>query len=63
MVKGIDYFNREHWLSKIQEKVSFDARKRMYDAWLDFGGPGLPINLYLMLGQRQMLKELIVIVS
>jgi len=37
MTQGIDYFNRQHWLSKIQEKVSFDARKRMYDVWLDYG--------------------------
>ena len=37
MTTGIDYFNRQHWLSKIQAKVSFDARKRMYDVWLEYG--------------------------
>lgn len=32
--KGIDYFQRGHWLSSVQEKVSFHARKKMYDIWL-----------------------------
>lgn len=33
MTQGIDYFNREHFLTHIQEKVSLDARKRMFQVW------------------------------
>jgi hypothetical protein len=30
MSLGIDYFQRGHWLSRLQEKVSLGARKRMF---------------------------------
>jgi len=30
MSKGIDYFNRGHWLTGIQERVSVATRKRMF---------------------------------
>jgi hypothetical protein len=33
MTQGIDYFNRGHFLAQIQEKVSLDARKRMFQVW------------------------------
>ncbi|HIG66087.1 MAG: hypothetical protein ABGZ19_02765 [Verrucomicrobiales bacterium] len=49
MAQGIDYFNREHWLSNIQEEVSFGARKRMFDTWLDYG-QGLDNNSLLDVG-------------
>lgn len=31
MTNGIDYFNRGHWLSTIQEKISLKARREMYN--------------------------------
>jgi hypothetical protein len=33
MTQGIDYFNRGHFLTQIQEKVSLNARKRMFQVW------------------------------
>ncbi len=33
MTQGIDYFNRGHFLSRIQEKVSFGARRRTFQVW------------------------------
>jgi hypothetical protein len=33
MPEGIDYFNRGHWLSKVQARVSLRARRRMFDLW------------------------------
>lgn len=33
MPEGIDYFHRGHWLSGIQAKVSYRARRRMFEAW------------------------------
>lgn len=33
MPRGIDYFNRGHWLSGIQARVSVRARRRMFDLW------------------------------
>jgi len=35
MPQGIDYFNRGHWLSNIQARASYRARRRMFDLWLD----------------------------
>jgi hypothetical protein len=37
--KGLDYFFRNHWLSSIQERVSFRARKKMYELWVLRGRP------------------------
>jgi hypothetical protein len=34
MPQGIDYFNRGHWLSGIQARASYRARRRMFDIWL-----------------------------
>ena len=36
---GIDYFNRNHWLTGIQTRVSIGARRRMFDRWRDYVGP------------------------
>lgn len=33
MPEGIDYFNRGHWLSAAQARVSYGARRRMFDRW------------------------------
>ena len=33
MPEGIDYFNRGHWLSGIQARVSYRARRRMFEVW------------------------------
>jgi 2-polyprenyl-3-methyl-5-hydroxy-6-metoxy-1,4-benzoquinol methylase len=30
---GIDYFNRGHWLTAVQERVSLAARQRMFELW------------------------------
>ena len=34
--KGIDYFNRGHWLTAVQERVSLEARRRMFELWLSW---------------------------
>ncbi len=40
---GIDYFNRGHWLTPIQERVSRRARRKMFDRWRRFAAEsGLP---------------------
>ncbi|NCQ68919.1 MAG: hypothetical protein GPJ27_09875 [Microcystis aeruginosa L111-01] len=31
MNQGIDYFNRGHWLTGIQERLSVEARRKMFD--------------------------------
>jgi hypothetical protein len=31
MNQGVDYFQRGHWLTRLQEKVSFGARRRMFE--------------------------------
>ncbi len=36
--QGIDYFNRGHWLTGIQNRISFAARRRMFDRWLASAG-------------------------
>lgn len=36
--QGIDYFNRGHWLTGIQNRVSIAARRRMFAVWLDYAG-------------------------
>jgi hypothetical protein len=36
---GIDYFNRDHWLTGIQTRVSIGARRRMFDRWRAYAGP------------------------
>ncbi len=33
MPEGIDYFNRGHWLSEVQARVSVRARRRMFELW------------------------------
>lgn len=33
MPEGIDYFNRGHWLSEVQARVSLRARRRMFELW------------------------------
>jgi hypothetical protein len=33
MAQGIDYFNRGHWLSTVQARVSLRARRKMFDLW------------------------------
>jgi hypothetical protein len=33
MAQGIDYFNRGHWLTGVQSRVSLRARRRMFDLW------------------------------
>jgi hypothetical protein len=33
MAQGIDYFNRGHWLSGVQARVSVGARRRMFELW------------------------------
>ena len=35
---GIDYFGRGHWLTAIQARVSFQARKRMFVIFKNFAG-------------------------
>lgn len=36
--EGIDYFGRGHWLSTVQERVSIGARRRMFQAWVQYAG-------------------------
>jgi hypothetical protein len=36
--RGIDYFQRNHWLSGIQARVSLVARRRMFELFLQFTG-------------------------
>jgi hypothetical protein len=38
MAQGIDYFNRGHWLTGIQGRVSLRARRRMFDLWRSKAG-------------------------
>jgi hypothetical protein len=38
MPQGIDYFNRGHWLSGVQARVSLGARRRMFDLWHEQAG-------------------------
>lgn len=38
MAQGIDYFNRGHWLSGVQARVSVGARRRMFELWRDHAG-------------------------
>lgn len=33
MTEGIDYFGRGHWLAPIQQKISLQARRRMFLLW------------------------------
>jgi hypothetical protein len=35
---GIDYFNRGHWLSGLQARVSVGARRRMFELWRSRAG-------------------------
>jgi hypothetical protein len=39
MAEGIDYFNRGHWLSELQARVSVGARRRMFELWRSRAGP------------------------
>jgi hypothetical protein len=45
MTQGIDYFNRGHWLTGVQNVVSLRARKRMFELWRSSAGitPGQSI--------------------
>lgn len=36
--RGIDYFNRGHWLSNIQARMSLEARRRMFRIFLAYAG-------------------------
>lgn len=38
MPEGIDYFNRGHWLSGLQARVSVRARRRMFELWRSRAG-------------------------
>lgn len=38
MPQGIDYFNRGHWLSALQARVSLAARRRMFELWRSRAG-------------------------
>ncbi len=38
MSQGVDYFNRGHWLSGVQSRVSLRARRRMFDLWRPLAG-------------------------
>jgi hypothetical protein len=38
MAQGIDYFNRGHWLSQVQARVSVNARRRMFELWRSRAG-------------------------
>ena len=38
MPEGVDYFNRGHWLSTAQARVSLRARRRMFELWLAMAG-------------------------
>jgi hypothetical protein len=38
MSEGIDYFNRGHWLSGVQARVSVRARRRMFELWRSRAG-------------------------
>jgi len=38
MQAGIDYFNRGHWLSGLQARVSLRARRRMFELWRSKAG-------------------------
>ena len=38
MAQGIDYFNRGHFLSAVQARVSLRARRRMFDLWRSRAG-------------------------
>jgi len=35
---GIDYFNRGHWLSGLQARISVGARRRMFELWRSRAG-------------------------
>ena len=49
--RGIDYFNRGHWLTSIQERVSLGARRRMFERWRNWGrGHRLPSGNLLDVG-------------
>jgi len=37
--QGIDYFNRGHWLTPIQNRLSLAARRRMFERFREFAGP------------------------
>ena len=37
--KGIDYFGRGHWLSRVQARMSVGARRRMFELWRAWAGP------------------------
>lgn len=37
--QGVDYFNRNHWLTAIQTRVSIAARRRMFELWRGYAGP------------------------
>jgi hypothetical protein len=38
MPAGVDYFNRGHWLTSVQTRVSLRARRRMFDLWRSRAG-------------------------
>jgi hypothetical protein len=38
MPQGIDYFNRGHWLGGVQARVSYEARRRMFELWRSRAG-------------------------
>ena len=38
MPEGIDYFNRGHWLTGVQARVSLRARRRMFELWRSRAG-------------------------
>jgi hypothetical protein len=38
MPQGLDYFNRGHWLSGVQARVSVRARRRMFELWRALAG-------------------------
>jgi len=38
MPEGVDYFNRGHWLSGVQARVSVGARRRMFERWRSRAG-------------------------
>jgi len=49
--EGIDYFNRGHWLTAVQERVSREARRRMFELWRGWRGRHrLPARTILDIG-------------
>ena len=36
--EGIDYFNRGHWLTGVQTRISVGARRKMFQLWHGWAG-------------------------